>query len=429
LKPVAVAIVRFEPLILAVLALPLLFPTPARSLALSGLPLLWIARRYASGHFVERTPLDWAILLLLIMMLVSLYATFDLEFSLPKLTGLLLGIAVYYATVAATPSLPRINAALVALLAMGGGVAALGLIGTRWLFKLPMLSAITQRLPSFILGLPGAESGFHPNEVAGTLIWFIPLQIALLIRTPRVRPTTWLLLAGSLALTGGTLLLTQSRSGWLGLAVALATLGAIVSRPLRAGVGLAVLISLTAVIIVGPTGVGEWLFGPQTQEATSTLNFSFRLQVWRAALWGAGDFAFSGMGLGTFRRVARSLYPLAVPADYDIAHAHNHFLQAANDLGLPGLVAYMALWLSAAYLLVKTYRTTEDDRWRALALGLGGGMLAYFVFGLTDAVALGAKPGVVFWLTLGLVVATYRFATADATSFETSDDQLAPGAL
>jgi O-antigen ligase len=43
-------------------------------------------------------------------------------------------------------------------------------------------------------------------------------------------------------------------------------------------------------------------------------------------------------------RVVPVLYPLfTVPLDSDIAHAHNIFLQTALDLGIPGLVAYLAL--------------------------------------------------------------------------------------
>jgi hypothetical protein len=41
-------------------------------------------------------------------------------------------------------------------------------------------------------------------------------------------------------------------------------------------------------------------------------------------------------------------------------------------------------------------------------LGLGGGLFAHFLFGLTDAVALGAKLGMLFWMLLGLIAGVYQ---------------------
>jgi hypothetical protein len=39
----------------------------------------------------------------------------------------------------------------------------------------------------------------------------------------------------------------------------------------------------------------------------------------------------------------------------------------------------------------------------ALALAYGAGLLAHALFGLADAVALGARPGFTMWLLLGLL--------------------------
>jgi hypothetical protein len=38
-----------------------------------------------------------------------------------------------------------------------------------------------------------------------------------------------------------------------------------------------------------------------------------------------------------------------------------------------------------------------------VVLGLGGGLLAHLLWGLTDAMALGARPAFVFWIILGLI--------------------------
>ncbi|MFN3763128.1 MAG: hypothetical protein ACK4WK_08015 [Anaerolineae bacterium] len=45
---------------------------------------------------------------------------------------------------------------------------------------------------------------------------------------------------------------------------------------------------------------------------------------------------------------------------------------------------------------------------RALSLGLAAGLIALHTYGMTDALALGSKPAVVFWYALGLIAALGR---------------------
>ena len=92
---------------------------------------------------------------------------------------------------------------------------------------------------------------------------------------------------------------------------------------------------------------------------------------------------------------------MAIAPNYDYAHAHNIFLQVALDTGIPGLIAYLALLATSAAVLWRA------ARWQAvlrpLAIGLIGGLVALHIYGLTDALAPGAKPGLVFWYMLGLI--------------------------
>ena len=128
-----------------------------------------------------------------------------------------------------------------------------------------------------------------------------------------------------------------------------------------------------------------------------------RLEVWSRAIEGIQDFPLTGMGLNTFRSIVFVFYPLAtIGPDFNLGHAHNEFLQAALDLGLPGLIAFSALYFGAFWMLRETWHTASAGRVRYLVLGLGGSLFAHLIYGLTDAVALGAKPGILFWMLLGL---------------------------
>jgi hypothetical protein len=41
-------------------------------------------------------------------------------------------------------------------------------------------------------------------------------------------------------------------------------------------------------------------------------------------------------------------------------------------------------------------------------LGLGWGQVAHLIFGIGDSVPLGARPGIVFWVSLAMITAIYN---------------------
>ena len=162
--------------------------------------------------------------------------------------------------------------------------------------------------------------------------------------------------------------------------------------------------------------VRTWAMGSDlaTDPALSLNSLQGRLEVWSRAIYGIQDFPFTGMGMNAFRKVVLVLYPLfTVSPDVDIGHAHNEFLQAALDLGIPGLIAFITLYIGAFWMLRGIWKNTVVGQdailsyTRPLGLGLGGGLLAHMLYGLTDAVALGAKPGLLFWMLLGLIAGLY----------------------
>jgi O-antigen ligase len=221
----------------------------------------------------------------------------------------------------------------------------------------------------------------------------------------------------SLLISGLVLFLTQSRSGWLGLVVGLAAMSAWVNKRARIVV-LVLSVALLAIAVVqGPSWFRAALSTGMASDVLGRLNWGFRIGIWRAALWGIADFPLTGMGFGAFRRVASALYPLPyMPVGYDFAHAHNGFFQAALDLGLPGLLAYAAIWLLSARMIFSCLRrarglppTEHSAQLVSLALGFLGCLAASFVYNWTDTVALGAKGGLPWWMMLGLIVALSRY--------------------
>ncbi len=440
----------------------LLFPSPKRSLAMLVVPALfllhWLAvnakkqqvpinngdKTQSRPSIIPRTPLNGALLLLGVMVLVSMWATFDINYSLPKITGILLGVCIFFAVVREGVSPRGWVLSLLTFLGIGLGVATLGVLGTSWFTnKISLFDPIIDRLPRLITGLQGAESGFHPNEVAGALIWVVPpimaVSIILLFHNPKITNEgssgkKWLKRFRDMGLAiicvavtffiAAVFLICESRGGYIGLAITLIVLFpiALPSKWRWYSLGIVVLCAIILGILLAShwEAVRIWVTGSNLVDdpALSLNSLASRVEVWSRAIYGIQDFPFTGMGMNTFRKVMPVLYPLFnISPEFDIGHAHNEFLQAALDLGIPGLIAFLALYIGSFWMLAVIWKTSHhpalgtESRARVtrfLALGLGGGLLAHLLYGLTDAVALGAKPGILFWMLLGLITALYK---------------------
>ena len=416
IKRIAEWIVRLEWLVLAILAPLLIFPNATRSLALLGIPLLWTARKIARGRFIRRTPLDWAITLLMLMVLVSLYATFDIAISLPRIAILLFGVAVFYAMVEAIQSDVMLQWASAAYLLAGAGLVGLAAIGMQRLQKLPIVGNFVMRLPVLVRGLSENPEGLHPNIVAGALLWFIPLSMAIIVWLWRTQDTgrckRWLslLTLAGVIVAVGILALSQSRAGMTGFAVSVLILLASTGRRGRIAAAFALVVSVIVLLLLGAGRLGEIFIGARVSSAREPglETLSGRVEVWSRALYAIQDFPFTGMGMGTFPRVIPVLYPyFTISPDTPVPHAHDEFFQVAVDLGIPGLVAFLAIYLASAQSLITVIRQSADPFRRVAALGVVVGLTSHAVYGLTDAVLLGTKPSFVWWILLGLGMATF----------------------
>ena len=423
----------------------LLFPSPQRSAVILIVPALWIIAGCAGRGFLPRTPLNVSLIVLAIMVLVSLYATYDIAVSLPKIAGLALGLGAFFAAARLGGDQAWWRRIFAGFLALGVLIAAVGLLGMQSGAKIAPLAPILNRLPLALRGLPGAEEGLNPNQVAGALLWIIPAMTMAAVQNrwlwrqgPAAASRSYAagvvsLSALSLLFVMGVFVLTQSRSGYIGLAAGLALM-LMMGAPKRWRQWLAL------GVIVGLMGVGAIVWrgdvnpAAQTSLGSATLpldTLGGRVEIWSRAIYGIQDFPFTGMGMNTFRHVMPLLYPLfTIGPDVDVGHAHNEFLQAALDLGLPGLIAFIAVHLGAVAMLWRLWRTVdtaaapEMAARRYAALGLGCGLLAHLVYGLTDAVALGAKPGLVFWLLLGLIAGLFAQTQPAPLSATLADGRL-----
>ena len=412
-----------------ILYLPQRFAPEAVVFASALLLLLWPWRRLRLGVWCARTPADWPVFLLFVVMLpVALWAApspLREEYAIPRALILWWNFSLFWVVITyGSRSVHLLAVAAAGFMASMTAIALLAPLGTAWLFKFALLTPLLTRIPAPLVGIfQGAESGFHPNQVAGTLLYALPLMIVLSVyqvRALRNRQSalrrsalamlpTVALVTGTL-IVGGVLVLTQSRGGLMGLAVALLLL---LLLPQRWGwwVLLTGALLLATMLVINPTVVLDLISDAPPIEALGGLStLGFRQEVWNTALAGLQDFPFTGMGLGTFREIAFLLYPIAINPNYNFGHAHNFFLQSALDFGIPGLIALLALYLVVFVLLGQIWRRGTDVTAagipiRVWALGLLASLVGQTAYSQLDAVAMGAKTNFAWWWLLALCLA------------------------
>ena len=403
-------------LLVALIATPLLmFPGRYTVIALILVAVSWLARVVVGRRTLRHSPSDWPLLVLLLATLVSLYPSVDLSLSHPKFYGLILGYYVFSAIV--EHSRLGFRVALLTAIMVGGGVgiAALGLVGADWFGrKLPIIGTVYDRLPHLITSVSTSfgttESGFHPNEVAGTLALIFPVALGVaLLGGRRFR---WLTTASAVAMAL-VLLLTLSRSAILGATVAGVLLVVLRWRRFWVAIPAGVAGLIVVTLVFGSARVLDLLLALQNSSDLSSKSVS-RVEIWDRAWLMIQDFPLTGIGLNTFPIVADKLYPFIVNGpDARLPHAHNIFLQTAVDLGIPGLAAFVALLAVIAVQLSRAWLARPGWE-RGLVAGLGAGLLAHVIFGLTDTVTLGAKPGLLLWVVLGTALGLGHCEPAEA---------------
>ncbi len=428
------ALTRFEIAILSIIYIYFVVSDNVPLVAFVLIVLAWVARAWIAGAVTIATPLDLPILLILLWLPLSLWVSTNWWLSLPKIYGVILGAAFFYAIVnrVSTPNDLSRAAFWLALLCVA--IALAGLLGTDWVQgRVASATFIYERLPRFIQGIPRSiAGGFARNGVGGTLTFTIPLLAALFFARDarawahrRVRPyMKWFpyIITVGLTLSIITLALTQSRGAILGSAIGLLALAIWIANPAiprrkeRRFAWVAAIILIGAIVLVaagqvadlatqsGGSALAEFLLRLDARDGT----LASRMEVWQRGLMMIQDFPVTGIGIGTYDPMAHSLYPFFIAAPGEpIPHAHNNLLQVAVDLGIPGLVAYSALLTGFALCAVRAYRALASDGARALIAGLSFGMLAHQIFGLTDAFILGSKPGLLMWIFMALAVACY----------------------
>ena len=404
---------------------PLILLSAAPAIWFAGLPggfalllllMTLVARRLLRLPVVLRGT-DGLVVACALWMWVTALAVGDWGTAAPKLFGALLGLSLVYVVASEPISATRLR---LQWFGLAVGMTALVVLAALFLAEWPHrkllpLDSIYAVLPAGprVVDHGGRVGGIGPNQIGGILAILAPLGLALSLDEVGSSRNVRRLAVVALALAILVLLLTQSRSAYVGALLGLTLVSWwrvrhsawLRQRPKRRtllqlalGLGLALLMAAV---------VSTWLAPLDSTADTLT----GRLQIWTASVLLIGEYLYTGVGPGQFPLILRDVFPeVGASVAPHIPHAHNFVLQSLLELGFPGSFLLGLLITLAVRGLIVAARDARDRSLQLLAVGLAGSLLAFLVYGLTDTIAPGARGGLPFWLVLGLALASGRLA-------------------
>ncbi|HXH98466.1 MAG TPA: O-antigen ligase family protein [Gaiellaceae bacterium] len=241
---------------------------------------------------------------------------------------------------------------------------------------------------------------FDPNLFAALLIPAILVAFFVLLTADSRRTRS--AAAAVLLLDSIAAVLTQSRGGVVGLAVAFLAAVVVAGRA-RPRV-------FAAVLVVVAIGIGYYLtYAPAHLHVSGSLaqQSSGRSDEWRIALRMFANHPLNGVGLGNYVIVEPSYSTLSMNLNFvrfvvrTPLVAHNSFLEVAAELGLVGIVLFVAILSLAARAAGRALAALAQtgSRLEFYARGLLAGAIGMFV----AYAFLSAEYEKQLWLVLGLL--------------------------
>jgi putative inorganic carbon (HCO3(-)) transporter len=359
-----------------------------------------------------QTPVDLPVLVLCVTLVLTLWVTIQPEVTSIQVLRLFAGVGLFYAlahhgsNITLTANSRFTTNALLAFSLVGMVLAVSSPFVVEWTgqSKLGMVPAeVYQNFRQLI------ADGINPNVMAGALVILSPIPLAGLLFGKPVAPWAKLINAVSILAIVLALVLASSRSALAAFCLS-AGLLLFLRWPRVAVIFSGVLVAsfigmLLARASVWPLATAQTSQGPFG-------GFVERSEIWMRALYLIQDFPITGVGMGNFSRVADLLYP-ALMTRPGIEHAHNLALQVAVDLGLPGLVAWLAIFglvVTGLFIVIRGSRKKAGTD-LALACGLLCSQVALVAHGITDAVTWGmVRSAPLVWALWGVSMAMWLVA-------------------
>ncbi len=287
-----------------------------------------------------------------------------------KMLFLILGLAVFLLPVAASPGDSWQMLADPFFKVVSIFILLINIVDTserlRSLMKLVVICGSVIALSaihSFLTGqfdigeyrIKGIVSGMfgNPNDLAIALDLLVPLALALAFNS---RGAARVFYGGCVVVLSAGVIATFSRGGFLGLVAAGIVLVWKLGRGKRAATVLWAALALGAFVLAAPGGYGNRLATIISIEEDQTGSAQGRRELLKRAAYLALRHSVIGVGMGNFH-----IYSIREHV------AHNSYLEIAAELGLAGLLAYLALIFAPLRSMQQVERAEGHSHFRTLS--------------------------------------------------------------
>lgn len=235
----------------------------------------------------------------------------------------------------------------------------------------------------------------NPNTLAEYLVMFSPIAVALFWHTKSLKKKVVYGLAVCLMLA--CLVLTMSRGGWVGIAMAALVFCILVDKRLLL---LSIPLAIGALLFLPDTIINRLLSIGNTADSSN----SYRFQIWNVTKEVIKDYPVAGVGFGhlPYKEVFET-YIRTMP----IFHAHNSFIQTIAEIGFAGFLVFITMLVFfiryPINILVKQVKYIKEDKYlKYIGVGVASGLIGVFTHGMFENVLYLPKIIFSFWVLVGI---------------------------
>ncbi|MGB2706242.1 MAG: O-antigen ligase family protein [Candidatus Omnitrophota bacterium] len=369
--------------------------------------LAWIAKKVLLKDFrLKKTPLNISLFAFFIACVISLVNADNKFFTFYALiTKCLKWIILYFIIIEEINSDVKIKN-LLKITLLSGMVIAIDAFIQYYYTHVDLL----RNYPSFkyrpelapYRGFPTGSFPFPNDLSAWILVILIPALILAIFGVANIYARIGLGIFSSALLY--LFYLANTRSAWLGFVISFGFI-LILKR-----------IKLLLAIILLILAILPFLPQAKTRDILATNSLADRFAMWKTGWKIFSEHPVIGNGLNTFFGKFKEFREDEARGKRG-SYAHNGFLQIAADIGLVGLIAFLAILTQLFYRSLIFIKKCKNRFYQSLAIGLGGGLLAFLIHSFFDTNLHSLPLVALFWLNVGVLMSLPYICPTDIKKF------------